>query len=164
MKHELRAPGDDDPVIMTAEERSVWVYLAVVVITSAVYFAVVIPRALSQPIEDVSWITPMLWTLGFSILGTIVGSIVGAIGGAIGLAILGINPEGQLEGDMRDKDIKRLGDRKGALISGGAMFGVLVLAMIGADLFWIGNLVFLAGTIGALIETITKIRAYRRGF
>jgi len=163
MSRELRVPGDDDPVIMTAEERTVWVYLAVVIITSAIYFAVVIPRALSQPIEDVSWIAPMLWTLGASIIVTIVGSIVGTVGGAIGLAIRGIDPKGQLEGDMRDKDIKRLGDRRGAVIASGAMFGVLVLAMIGADLFWIGNLVFLAGTIGALVETSTKIIAYRRG-
>ncbi|MCB2412053.1 hypothetical protein LGT39_04220 [Demequina sp. TTPB684] len=164
MSHELRAPGDDDPVVMTAEERSVWVYLVVVTITSVTYFAIVIPRAITQPIEDVSWITPMLWTLGFSIVGTIVGSIVGAIGGAVGLAARGINPEGQLEGDLRDKDIKRLGDRRAAATSGAAMFGVLVLAMIGADLFWIGNLVFLAGTVGAYVETLTKIAAYRRGF
>ncbi len=164
MKHELRPAGDDDPIVMTAEQRSVWVYLAVVVITSTAYFAVVIPRAVSQPIEHVSWITPMLWTLGFSIVGTIVGSIVGAIGGAVGLAIRGIEPKGELEGDLRDKDIKRLGDRRAAAVSGGAMFGVLVLAMIGADLFWIGNLVFLAGTVGAFVETITKIVAYRRGF
>ncbi len=163
MTQDLRTPRDDDPVVMTAEERGVWVYLAVVIITSTVYFAVVVPRALSRPIEDVSWITPMLWTLGASIIVTIVGSIVGAIGGAIGLAIRGIDPKGQLEGDMRDKDIKRLGERRGAVIASGAMFGVLVLAMIGADLFWIGNLVFLAGTIGALVETITKIIAYRRG-
>ena len=164
MNHELRQAGDDDPIVMTAEERSVWVYLAVVAITSTAYFAVVIPRAVSQPIEDVSWITPMLWTLGFSIVGTIVGSIVGAIGGAVGLAIRGIEPKGELEGDLRDKDIKRLGDRRAAAVSGGAMFGVLVLAIIGADLFWIGNLVFLAGTVGAFVETITKIVAYRRGF
>lgn len=164
MTHELRQPGDDDPIVMTAEERTVWVYLAVVIITSTTYFAVVTPRALSQPIEDVSWITPMLWTLGFSILGTIIGSILGVIGGAVGLAIRGIEPKGQLEGDMRDKDIKRLGDRRAAVVSGGAMFGVLVLAMIGADLFWIGNLVFLAGTVGGIIETTAKIRAYRRGF
>ena len=164
MSHELRQPEDDDPVIMTAEQRSVWVYLAVVTITSTAYFAVVIPRALSQPIEDVSWIAPMLWAIGVSIVGTIVGSIFGSIGGAIGLAIRGIEPKGQLEGDLRDKDIKRLGDRRSALVSGGAMFGVLVLAMIGADLFWIGNFVFLAGTVGAFVEGVTKILAYRRGF
>ena len=164
MSHELRQPEDDDPVIMTAEQRSVWVYLAVVAITSTAYFAVVVPRALSQPIEDVSWITPMLWAIGVSIVGTIVGSIFGSIGGAIGLAIRGIEPKGQLEGDLRDKDIKRLGDRRSALVSGGAMFGVLVLAMIGADLFWIGNFVFLAGTVGAFVEGVTKILAYRRGF
>lgn len=164
MSHELRQPEDDDPIIMTAEQRSVWVYLAVVTITSTAYFAVVIPRALSQPIEDVSWIAPMLWAIGVSIVGTIVGSIFGSIGGAIGLAIRGIEPKGQLEGDLRDKDIKKLGDRRSALVSGGAMFGVLVLAMIGADLFWIGNFVFLAGTVGAFVEGVTKILAYRRGF
>lgn len=163
MNHELRTPGDDDPIAMTADERSVWVYLAVVVITSTTYFAIVIPRALDQPIEHVSWIAPMLWALGGSVVGTIVGSIVGAIGGAIGLAIRGIDPKGQLEGDMRDKDIKRLGDRRGAVIASTALFGVLVLAMLGADAFWIGNLVYLAGTIGALVETGTKIVAYRRG-
>jgi len=164
MSHDLRQPDDDDPVIMTVDQRSVWAYLTVVLITSTAYFVVVIPRALSQPIEDVSWIAPMLWAIGASIVGTIVGSIFGSIGGAIGLAIRGIEPKGQLEGDLRDKDIKRLGDRRGALISGGAMFGVLVLAMIGADAFWIGNLVFLAGTVGALVEGVTKILAYRRGF
>jgi hypothetical protein len=164
MSHELRQPEDDDPVIMTVEQRSVWVYLAVVTITSTAYFAVVIPRALSQPIGDVSWIAPMLWAIGVSIVGTIVGSIFGSIGGAIGLAIRGIEPKGQLEGDLRDKDIKKLGDRRSALVSGGAMFGVMVLAMIGADLFWIGNLVFLAGTVGAFVEGVTKILAYRRGF
>jgi hypothetical protein len=164
MSHELRQPEDDDPVIMTVDQRSVWVYLAVVTITSTAYFAVVIPRALNQPIEDVSWIAPMLWAIGVSIVGTIVGSIFGSIGGAIGLAIRGIEPKGQLEGDLRDKDIKKLGDRRSALVSGGAMFGVLVLAMIGANLFWIGNLVFLAGTVGAFVEGVTKILAYRRGF
>ena len=164
MTHELRRPGDDDPVVMTAEERSVWVYLALVVITSTAYFAVVIPRVVSQPIEDVSWITPMLWALGFSIVGTIIGSIVGAVGGAVSLAARGIDPEGQLESDQRDKDIKRYGDRRAAAVSSGAMFGILVLAMIGADLFWIGNTVFVAGTVGALLETITKLVAYRRGF
>ena len=105
----------------------------------------------------------MLWTLGFSIVGTIIGSIVGAVGGAVGLAARGIDPKGQLEGDQRDKDIKRHGDRRAAWAARGAMFGVLVLAMIGADLFWIGNLVFLAGAVGGIVETTTKIRAYRRG-
>jgi len=163
MNHELRQPEDDDPVVMTVDERSVWVYLVVVVVTSVAYFAVIIPRVLSQPVEDVSWIAPLLWAIGFSIVGTIVGSIVGSIGGAIGLAIRGIEPKGQLEGDLRDKEIKRLGDRRAAVVASSAMFGVLVLAMFGADLFWIGNLVYLAGVIGGLIETTTKLRAYRGG-
>lgn len=164
MNHELRRPDDNDPVVMTVEERSAWVYLGLVIVTSGAYFGVIIPRLISQPVEDISWITPMLWALGVSIAGTIVGSILGAIGGAIGLAIRGINPEGQLESDARDKEIQQLGNRRSAATAGAGMFAVLVLAMVGADLFWIGNAVFVAGTIGALVETSTKIRAYRRGF
>lgn len=164
MSHELRQPDDDDPVVMTVEERSAWVYLALVIVTSGAYFAVIVPRALRQPIDEVSWVTPMLWALGVSIVGTIVGSIAGAIGGAIGLAIRGINPEGQLESDARDKEITALGNRRSSAAAGVGMFAVLVLAMIGADLFWIGNAVLVAGTTGAIVETTTRIRAYRRGF
>ncbi len=164
MKHELSPAGDDDPIVMTAEERSVWVYLAVVVVTSTAYLAVVIPRAVSQPIEDVSWIAPMLWALGFSIGGTIIGSVVGSVSGAVGLAFRVISPAVQLEGDQRDKDIRTMGDRRAAWAASASMLVVLVLAMIGADLFWIGNTVFVAGTVGAILETITKLVAYRRGF
>ena len=42
--------------------------------------------------------------------------------------------------------------------------GALVLAMLDADTFWIGNLLFLFGTVSAVVEAITKIGLYRRGF
>ena len=164
MKHELHPAGDDDPVVMTAEERSVWVYLAVVVVTSSGYLAVVIPRAVSQPIEHVSWVTPMLWALGCSIGGTIIGSVVGSVSAAAGVAFRVISPAVHVEGDQRDKDIRAMGDRRAAWAASAAMLVVLVLAMTGADPFWIGNTVFVLGTVGAILETTTKLVAYRRGF
>jgi hypothetical protein len=36
--------------------------------------------------------------------------------------------------------------------------------MLDAHTFWIGNLLFLAGAVGAIVESIAKIRLYRRGF
>lgn len=155
---------DHERVPMTMDERGVWVYLVAVVVTSGAYFVVMVPRALSQPIADISWVTPMLWALGASIVGTIAGSIVAAIGSAVTISARGDNPKIELASDERDKEIKRYGDRKTYGILGTSMFVTLVLAMTGADLFWIGNAVFLFGTIGALVETTVKIRAYRRGF
>lgn len=159
-------PGerDEERVPMTMDERGVWVYLVAVVITSGTYLVVMIPRALSQPISSISWVTPMLWALGVSVVGTIVGSIITAIGSAAATSARGNNPKLELASDERDREIKRLGSRKTYGILGASMFVTLVLAMIGADLFWIGNAVFVFGTATALVETTVKIRAYRRGF
>jgi len=155
---------EDERVPMTMDERGVWVYLVAVVVTSGAYLAVMIPRTLSEPIAEISWVTPMLWALGVSVFSTIVGSIVAAIGSAVTISTRGDNPKVELASDERDKEIKRYGDRKTYGILGASMFVTLVLAMIGADLFWIANAVFVFGTTGAIVETIVKIRAYRRGF
>lgn len=159
-----RLPDDDEPLVMTAEERSVWVYLVGSVVAAAVYAGVVIPRALTQPIEDVSWIVPMLWAIGASVVFTIVGTIVSAIGSAVRLAARGRNPEFELESDVRDKEISSLGNRASATVVGFGIAGALIVTMLGLDHFWIGNLLYAAGFSGALAETITKIRLYRRGF
>jgi len=161
---EWRMPEDDERGPMTMEERAVWVYLVVFLATSITYFAIVIPRAVEGPIEDVSWVVPMLWAIGISIVGTIVGSIVAAIASAIGLAARGRDPEVELGSDERDKEINRLGSRATYGVVSAGLLAVLALAMVDADTFWIGNVAFLAGFVGALVEAFVKIRAYRRGF
>ncbi len=40
----------------------------------------------------------------------------------------------------------------------------IILASLGVDYFWIGNLAFLAGLVAAVAEGVIKIRLYRRGF
>lgn len=159
-----RLPDDDEPLVMTAEERSVWGYLVGSSVATVVYAAVVIPRALTQPIEEVSWIVPMLWAIGASVVFTIVGTILSAIGSAVRLAARGRNPEFELESDVRDKEISSLGNRASATVVGFGIASALVVTMLGLDHFWIGNLLYAAGFLGALAETITKIRLYRRGF
>jgi hypothetical protein len=154
---------DDDRVPMTGEEKTAWVYGVVVIVTSGVYFAYIATQLAQMPVEEIAWEIPLLVTIAASIVGVIILTIASAIGGAVWSGIRGRFQEPDFTKDERDLAIKRLADRRNyALISVG-LFGTLVLAMLDVDTFWIGNWVFLAGTLGAVVETLTKVRAYRRG-
>lgn len=164
-----RFDDDDQTVPMTMDERTVWAYLLTVVVTSGTYAAVIITRMLNQPIEEISWVTPMLWTIGVSVVGTVLGTIVATVGGAVGQAVR-VGPRAaecafdEPSSDLRDREINRHGQRASAGVLGVGLGAGLVLAMLDADTFWIGNLLFLSGMAGALVETTTKIHLYRRGF
>ncbi len=149
----------EDRVAMTFGERNTWVSAFVLPATSLAYFAVVLPRLGDQPASEVSWVAPMLWAIGAAIVGTIVGTIVVSIGA-------GIANRGVLESkeDVRDKQISRYGDRIAQAVTGFGAAAVLVLVMFEVDYFWIGNALFLLGTIGATWGAIAKIRAYRGAF
>jgi hypothetical protein len=171
-------PADDEPVAMTMSERSVWAYLVAAVVTSAVYLTVMVTRLADGPVGEIAWVGPMLWTLGASVLGSVVLTIVLTIAGTIS-ATIARSPASAHTGkpgrpaapveidagpDARDKDIDMVGDHALAGVLGAGFVGALVLAMLDADTFWIGNLLFVVGTIGAIVEATTKIRLYRRGF
>lgn len=161
---EGRLPYDDEPTVMGMDERATWMQFFATVATTAVYLSVVVPRALSEPIADVSWVVPMLWALGVSITLVILGSIAAGIGGAMVLTIKGRDVDSELRSDRRDKEIELYARRRTywmlVLIVGGA----LVLAMLDLDTFWIGNFVYVAATLESVVQTIVKLRAYRRGF
>lgn len=163
-EHTFREPSEDEPGPMTVDERAVWVYLALLIATTGAYLAVVVPRALEGPIDQVEWVVPMIWAIAVTVVGTVLGAIAGAIGSAVRLAARGRDPESELGSDERDKEIDRLGDRRSQGVIGAGMLAALILAMVDADAFWIGNALFLAGAIAGLVETVVKIRAYRRGF
>jgi hypothetical protein len=159
-----REPADDDPVGMTTEERTTWTYLAAVVLSTGAYVAVVLPRALAGPVSEVSWVVPLLWTLGASVAATVGGTVVALSVAAARNAARGMDPHADLGTDARDREIARFGSWRGAGVTGFAVPVVLVLAMLEVDHFWIGNAAFAAGVVGAVVETLSKIRAYRRGF
>ncbi|GAA2403589.1 hypothetical protein Cme02nite_74590 [Catellatospora methionotrophica] len=146
--------ADTDRVPTTYEERNTWLMAILVPATSLVYFAVVIPRLWRHPAAEVAWVTPMLWAMGVTFAGTILGSIVSAM----------VARDSHTESDVRDREIVRHGDRiaQGVLGVGAAV--VLVLAMVRADQFWIGNALFLLGAVGTTWGAIAKIRAYRGAF
>lgn len=146
--------ADTDRVPTTFEERNTWWMAVLVPVTSLAYFAVVIPRLWRQPAAEVAWVTPMLWAMGITFVGTILGSIVSAM----------FARDSHTEADVRDKQIVRHGDRIAQGVMGFGAAAVLVLAMLRADQFWIGNVLFLLGAIGTTWGAIAKIRAYRGAF
>ncbi|MEV6600852.1 hypothetical protein AB0M36_29005 [Actinoplanes sp. NPDC051346] len=156
---------DDEPIPTTAEERAVWASLVTVAVSSGAYFALMVPRLLARPAEEVSWVTPMLWTMGLSIAGSVLLSIVvTVIAGAFRRGGCPPAGRGEVTSDVRDQEIGRLGWRASMGVISVGFGGALVLAMLDAATFWIGNLLFLFGTVGALVAAATKIRLYRRGF
>jgi hypothetical protein len=166
MDTQSRFPGDDHPVSMTVDERTAWAYLGIVTVTSGTYFALMITRALAQPIERISWVGPLLWTIGLSVTGTVVTTVVSTVVGVVrdDPGSCGQDAETHLSSDVRDKEINRRGERASAGVLGTGLGAGLVLAMLDADAFWMGNLLFLFGTIGAIVQAATKIRLYRQGF
>lgn len=157
------ATQDEDRVPMTGEEKTAWVYGICVVLTSGTYFTWVAIQLAAHPVDEIEWVLPMLITIGASIVGVIIGTILASIGGAVWTGIRGRFEEPDFTKDERDLAIKRLGDRRSFAAMSVATAGTLGLAMLDVDTFWIGNWVFLLGTLGAIVEVVTKLRAYRRG-
>ncbi|BCJ46791.1 hypothetical protein GCM10010168_36870 [Actinoplanes ianthinogenes] len=151
---------DSEPMRTTTGERQVWVGLVNVVVASAVYFAYLAPEARSNPIEDVAWFGPMVWSMVAGIVGTIVVAIVVEVV----VAIRRRKEGAEVAIDVRDREIGRRGGRLAVPILGTGMMGALVLAAADADGFWIGNLVFVCGLLATLVEAAAKIYYYRRGF
>jgi hypothetical protein len=156
---------DNEPVRMTVNERTVWASVVTVIVSSGAYVALMVSRLLSRPIAEISWVGPMLWTMGLAVAGTVLLTIVFTIASEANRRG-GCSPadSGEVTSDVRDQEIGRLGWRASMRVISVGFGGALVLAMLDADTFWIGNLIFLFGTVGAVVEAITKIGLYRGGF
>lgn len=139
---------------MSYEEKGTWVYLVVAVVGYTVYLSLVLPQvAAGVAVEDVDYVPVMLWTIGGAIVATIVLRILVEI----------VFPSESTKGDVRDREIDRLGTRVGSSFVVIGALGALVLAMLEADWFWIANLIYLCFVLSALLESITRLVAYRRG-
>ena len=142
---------------MVYEERNTWATLIATVITVPIYLAIVLTRAAGGPVTDVDWVPVMLWTMGISIVGAIVLSIVWGI-------LAGMrDPGGVGQADQRDRDISRFGHRLGYGVLVAAALVALVLSMIEADWFWIGNALFLGFALSTVVADVARVIAYRRG-
>jgi hypothetical protein len=139
---------------MSYEEKGTWVYLVISVIGYTVYLFLVLPQFLAGiPVDEIEYVAPMLWTIGGAIVGAIVLRILVEI----------VVPSGSTRGDVRDKEIDRLGERVGnAFLVIGAL-GALVLALFEGGYFWIANVIYLGFVLSAILSSITKVIVYRKG-
>ena len=139
---------------MSYEEKGTWVYLVVSVTGYAVYLSLVLPQLLAgTPVDEIDYVPAMLWTIGGAIVAAIIGRILVEI----------VSPSESTKGDIRDKEIDRLGERVGnSFVVIGAL-GALVLAMFDADGFWIANTVYFCFVLSAILSSVTRLIAYRRG-
>lgn len=155
--------NDETHVPMAGDEKVAWVFGFTVLVTSGAYFAWLGTQLASQEPSQIGWAAPMIATIAASIVLVIVVTIIASIGGAVWSAVRGRFQEPDFTSDERDRAITRLGERRTLVALSIAVVGAVALAMADSDPFWIGNFVFLVCSIGAIVECITKIRAYRLG-
>jgi hypothetical protein len=177
---------------MSTEERSVWFTLLATPLAAGVYLAVIVSRAWSTSVEDVSWAVPMIWASGAMIAAQVILAIAAAVTTEVSAEVRAAmhdavadkhggrpSPEARagvaavegrskttrrtVESDERDKLIGRLGDyRAGHVIAGGALVAI-VLTMLELDHFWIAHALFGALVLGGIYGAAAKAVAYRRG-
>ena len=72
-------------------------------------------------------------------------------------------PSGSHDADVRDRDIGRFGEYFAGTVLGVGMVVPFLLTLAEFDYFWIANAMYLAFVVSALIGSIVKLVAYRRG-
>ncbi|MET0974714.1 MAG: hypothetical protein ABWX82_03490 [Leifsonia sp.] len=139
---------------MSYDEKNAWAFLVISFAGYACYLAIVLTQAAGGPITEVDYIPVLLWTIGAAILAGIVAGIV------IGM----VSPRGRDKRDQRDREISRFGEHVGQSFVVIGAVGALILALLAVDYFWIANVVYLCFVLSALLGSVARIVAYRRGF
>jgi hypothetical protein len=138
---------------MSYEEKRTWVYLVASAGAYGVYLAIVLGRALHTPIAQVPYVAALLWTTA----GSIVASTVG------GTLVETVNPSDSRRSDVRDREISRFGEHASRwFVVAGAAAG-FCMAMARWDYFWIANVIYLGFVLWAVVGSVLKLVAYRRG-
>jgi hypothetical protein len=141
-------------VEVSFEEKTAWIMGVVAAGSYSVYLAIVLGLAGSTPLTEVSYVAPLLWTVGASIAASI------ALHAVMGIS----SPRDAGRKDQRDKEIYRFGEYIGQsfVVIGGV--AALLMAIAELDHFWIANVIYLTFVLSAILGSVAKIVAYRRGF
>lgn len=138
---------------MSYEEKGVWVYLVVSTGVYLAYVAVVLGQAGGTPLAEADYVVPFLVSLGASIVAAIIGRIIVEI----------LKPSDDYSSDARDRQINRFGEARASwFVIGGALVA-LALALLEQPYFWIANAIYLGFVLSAVVGSIIKLVAYRRG-
>ena len=138
---------------MSYEQKGVWTQLLSSAAAYIAYLAIVVPRLFHTPAAHVSYLLPLLvTTLASVFIATVVRS-----------ALEVARPSDSGKADVRDRDIARFGQHASRwCVVGGAIAG-----FIGAanhwDYFWIANVIYLGFVLWAVVDSVLRLVAYRRG-
>jgi hypothetical protein len=135
------------------EEKRIWIYGVLSAVVSGVYFAMVLSEARSTDVSSIAYQTPLLAAVGVAIVLSIVAQIAVSIH----------SPAEAGKRDDRDTEISRHGDVVAFYVTSVGCAAAGLLAMARAEYFWIANTIYLAFACGAVVSSIVKILAYRRG-
>ena len=138
---------------MSFEEKNAWAYLVIAVAGYLAYLAIMLGRIQGSELTAVPYADAMLWAIGGAIVASIVLSVV----------LSTFFPRDAGKKDQRDKDVNRQGQYVGGLVLGVAMIGPFLLTLLEVDYFWIGNAIYAAFVLSAIVGTSVTLVAYRRG-
>ncbi|WP_309110212.1 hypothetical protein [Saccharothrix sp.] len=136
---------------MSYEERGTWVYLVVTLGTYVAYAVILLRR--SGPLVDVAYKSTLLWAIGIAVAASVVGRI-----------LVEVFARGDQKTDVRDRDINRIGEYVGGAVLGVGMVLPLALTLLEARHFWIANAMYAVFVLAAVVGSVVKLVAYRRGF
>jgi hypothetical protein len=138
---------------MSYEEKRIWVYLVTSAGAYAVYLAIVFERVLRTPVAQVPYVSALLWTTVASIVASMVGRTL----------VETARPSDSHRSDVRDREISRFGEyasRWFVIAGAAAAFGMAIARW---DYFWIANVIYLGFVLWAVVGSVVKLFAYRRG-
>ncbi|MCX6433390.1 MAG: hypothetical protein NTX29_11570 [Actinobacteria bacterium] len=138
---------------MSYQEKNQWVFGAVTVLSFAVYALIILSRAQDVPLVQVAYAWPMVWTVIAAILANIILMI-----------IVSIATRDRGQKDERDQEINRRGEQIGMSMVVVGSVGALIMSMLELEYFWIANVIYVCFVLSAILGTVAKLVAYRRGF
>lgn len=136
---------------MTLQERRSWIYIVTSVLAYAGYLWWILTHA-ADPLTSTAYQKPLLVSIGIAIAVNVVAEIVLAM----------VKPVETLM-DVRDKEIRQIGDFTGSAFVVIGALGGLLLALAEKDYFWIANAIYLGFVLSAVLGSMTKIGLYRAG-
>lgn len=149
---------------MPFEEKMSWVSVVVTFVVAGLYFATVLEQIGEVPVADIAYQPSMLLAIGVAIVLMIVGAIVMAIGTAVSVEVTGNGSVDDIDRtDERDVSIGRRGNVSAFYVTSAGALGVLALAMLEYEYFWIANALYLTFVVASLVSEGVKIHAYRWG-
>ncbi len=146
---------------MSNEEKGQWVYLVAIVVTYGAYLVITFGQLGGTTPAAIDYVPTMLSSIGIGIALAIVGRIVVEIVGRISAEISG-DDDGH-DADVRDRDVGRFGEYVAGTVLGVGMVVPFALTLAKVEYFWIASAMYLAFVVSALVGTVVKVVAYRRG-